>query len=258
MLKATKRKWLTFALCIIAMLLVLVIVSFFIPIYGEICSKSEYSGEKECATHYIATFVVLSVGEFLEAHDGAMVAIATIFIAAFTFNLKRSTDRLWKAGKKQIRLARDEFDATHRPRLAIRRVWAQLATNEAVNIEFTIVNTGEAPIVSWIWNAQILLLDVLGEVHFILTYDSKTQKSQVGPLEVGEGRVTTFVDHVSLDPSDFLKISRKSKFLHIVGFVAYVDKVGVTRRTGFFRFYDPDVHRFRLVYDSEYELEYQD
>jgi hypothetical protein len=49
-----------------------------------------------------------------------MTAAATIAIAYFTLNLKRSTDNLWEASERQIRLARDDFDATHRPWVSVK------------------------------------------------------------------------------------------------------------------------------------------
>ena len=42
--------------------------------------------------------------EWLETHDGAITALATIAIAGFTYTLYRSTEKLWKAGEQQIAL----------------------------------------------------------------------------------------------------------------------------------------------------------
>ena len=263
MLKAEKRNWLTFALCLLAVFLVFVVVSFFVPFYPDICSKNENSGKEECAAHYVATFVLLSVAEFLEAHDGAIVAIATIFIAWFTFQLrsatvglKDSTDKLWSAGENQIALARDEFNATHRPRVSIRRMSANVAASDKAGIEFTIINTGEISIANCIWNANILLLSEIGAIHWVPIYLKKTSSSYKKPLKVGEGTVRRVLDVPAFDPADILSITRKKKFLHVVGFVAYTDAAGTTRRMGFFRYYDSDRQRFRKIDDPEYE--YQD
>ena len=196
MLKAVKRKWLTFALCIALVVLVLAALSFFIPIYPEICSGDEQPGNEACSTHYIATFVLLSVGEFLEAHDGAIVAIATIFIAWFTYQLrsatvglKDSTDKFWSAGKSQIALIGrqtdlaekqhdlqwNEYFATHRPRIVVTRLTADLRPNSPVRINFTFINNGEATIKRCNWNAGILLLKSSGEIHGIFNYTTNKQ-----------------------------------------------------------------------------------
>jgi hypothetical protein len=53
--------------------------------------------------------------EWLESHKGAVTALATIAIAAFTGTLWWSTHRLWQ-------VTQQSFVATNRPRLTIRAV----------------------------------------------------------------------------------------------------------------------------------------
>jgi phosphatidylserine/phosphatidylglycerophosphate/cardiolipin synthase-like enzyme len=67
-------------------------------------------------------YILLCVGRFLEAHNGAISAIAAGVIAWFTVTLSRSTRRLAQDSVAQIKLARDEFNATHRPRVRARLV----------------------------------------------------------------------------------------------------------------------------------------
>ena len=132
--KAQKRNWITFALCVLVICVVLVIVSFFIPLYPEICSKNEYTYQKDCSTHYIAVFLIRYLGEAIEAHNGAIVAVATIFIAGFTYQLraatiglKDSTNKLWEAGEKQYGVAKQAADA------------ADLSARAAIAIELPII-----------------------------------------------------------------------------------------------------------------------
>lgn len=45
------------------------------------------------------------IGHFTEKYHDAVIAAGTVFIAIFTFTLWRSTNRLWEAGEKQIRVS---------------------------------------------------------------------------------------------------------------------------------------------------------
>jgi hypothetical protein len=54
------------------------------------------------------------------ADSDALTAVSTLLIAVFTFTLYRSTTRLWEASERQIRLARDDFEATHRPWVSVK------------------------------------------------------------------------------------------------------------------------------------------
>jgi hypothetical protein len=110
MQKAEKRNWLTFALCVFLIVSVLVAVALFISIYSDTCGTNELAGNAECIARYIPTSIFLPVGRFLEDHDGTIIAIATIFIAWFTYQLRRataglkeSTDKLWSVNEKQLR-----------------------------------------------------------------------------------------------------------------------------------------------------------
>jgi hypothetical protein len=105
------------------------------------CRQSSKDHDKPA--DYVAG--ALALGQFAETHDGAITAVATIFIAAFTIVLAvrtgglfketarlraianvqqtdflrsiKATERLAEAAHKSAELARDEFNATHRPHL---------------------------------------------------------------------------------------------------------------------------------------------
>ncbi|MGO8855144.1 MAG: hypothetical protein ACLQO1_05465 [Steroidobacteraceae bacterium] len=59
---------------------------------------------------------------WLDVHNGAVTAVATIVIAAFTVFLVRVSNRQASLISDQIKLARDEFMATHRPRIRVRNL----------------------------------------------------------------------------------------------------------------------------------------
>jgi len=67
----------------------------------EVCEISK-EGAKECTSNGIIGLTFRKIGSSLDIFGALITAIATIFIARFTFTLKQSTDRLWDAGERQI------------------------------------------------------------------------------------------------------------------------------------------------------------
>jgi hypothetical protein len=206
--------------------------------------------------NYVRDLAMRTVEWFRGLSRDDWLTSAIVLMAVFTAGLWRSTSRLWKASEIQIRLARDAFSATHRPRLVVRRMGVELVKDTPITVEFTIVNTGEEKVTSCNWNTVIMLLNVAGGVHGQLHYETDTADFHDGPLSVGEGMKKRIQDKTSLAPSDLADIEKKKVVLHVVGHVAYSDRAGITRQTGFFRYYDAEKRRFRVIDDPEYE--YQD
>src|SRR6267154_4374112 len=65
---------------------------------------------------------VICEGAFVDANREAITAAATVAIAAFTLVLWLATSRQARLTAQTIALARDEFNATHRPRIRVRHV----------------------------------------------------------------------------------------------------------------------------------------
>lgn len=188
-------------------------------------------------------------------HDD-WLAMLTGAIALFTAVLAWSTRKLWKAGEKQIALAREAMGVTHRPRISVRRMGAVLNTEEPIKIEFAIVNVGEAAATGYTWNTAILYLKAVGAIQEAPTFDPGTAGSSDATLQTGEGKNIQFTEGSDLGPKQLRDITYGTEILHLIGYIAYKDKRGTTRRTGFLRYYDRESRRFRVVDDPEYE--YQD
>lgn len=188
-------------------------------------------------------------------HDDWLAAL-TGSIALFTAVLAWSTRKLWKAGEKQIALAREAMGATQRPRIAVRRMAVVLAPEEPIKIEFAIVNVGEAAATSYTWNTAILYLKAAGAIQEAPTFELGTAGSSDAALQPGEGKNIQYADGGDLGPKQLRDITYGTEILHVIGYITYRDKRGTTRRTGFLRHYDRESRRFRAVDDPEYE--YQD
>lgn len=78
-----------------------------IPFNGEICEKPDNTGYKECAPHNFPVYLAFKTQKGLDALGVAITALATIAIAWFTWTLRKSTDRLWKAGDEQLKFVKE-------------------------------------------------------------------------------------------------------------------------------------------------------
>jgi len=189
---------------------------------------------------------------FLEAHDGAVVAVATVFIAIFTLILAWVTGRLAKSTKTSIELARAEFTATFRPKIIVRRVFQIDSTQEdAMRVRFSVVNIGgSAAHVFEHGKAIESFVDAppsppsTEQTAFVL------KSGETRDLEVEiPGSFQLFFDHYVFSGGP------KEPQIHLHGFVRYRDGTGETiRETAFLRRYDGK--RFIPSQNSDYE--YQD
>jgi hypothetical protein len=86
---------------------------------------------------------VRCTGRFVEGHGVGITAIATIIIAAFTATLWGATRQQGSLTFESLKLARQEFSATHRPRIVVRFI--QGPFDDAIEPQFvwvTVANVG--------------------------------------------------------------------------------------------------------------------
>src|ERR1700733_2684279 len=81
--------------------------------------------------------------EFLDKYNGAVTAVATAFIAIFTIVLVFVTGRQARLTTAALNLARQEFVATHRPRVIVRYIQGPFENDEGRQFYWiTFVNIG--------------------------------------------------------------------------------------------------------------------
>jgi len=113
--------------------------------------------------------VVRCTGTFIDSNHDSITAIATVFIALFTITLWWASAGQYDLIEQQIKLARDDFNATHRPWIPISRAtfnsgfnWVQ--GNAIVVISIACKNSGNSParrvslaarIFPFLWNDDI-------------------------------------------------------------------------------------------------------
>lgn len=134
---ARKHPWLSAFAGSATFLLLLFFGSLFVQVVREICTKNEYTNKPDCAYHHIGPFAILWVVEIIDSHNGFVTALATLVMAAFTGTLWFVTNKSVRVARgqfefdrqafrgsmeatvAQIELARDEFNATHRPKIIV-------------------------------------------------------------------------------------------------------------------------------------------
>jgi hypothetical protein len=177
--------------------------------------------------------------------------------AACTAILALATLGLAIATRYQVRLARDEFAATHRPRLRIRS--AQLTYIEVDQVpqgRLTIVNVGDSAA-----TITELFADIACRIGRAFGEGRPNLRNPQGivrkVLNRGEHAEFFIISSDRIFPQDYQrhKFGQESGTC-IVGKVTYADANGVIRATGFFRSYDRA--REYCVRDNEPDYEYED
>jgi hypothetical protein len=130
-----------------------------------------------------------------------------------------------EAARDGVKVARDEFNATHRPKLRVRCMKPNPFGNP-VEVQYAIVNVGETPAI--IKRHEITLCKAKETLQGV--------SLECPQLERGESR--TFGTNFDAQFEYGWGIAADSSILTIQGIVEYEDKVGILRRTGFLRIYD--------------------
>lgn len=208
---------------------------------------------------------------FVDTHNGAVTAIATIIIAAFTVILAFVTRRQALLTREVIKLSRNEFTATHRPKLKVRHV----RLRESVALPTAFFNHGEdidgSIVVVNVGGTKAKIVDSRYRIFFsqesvlpISTpYDRDYQTLfEIGhSLDVGESRTAPIVDKVIMKPAppgidvELRQFERGRWKLYVMGWIRYQDEVGADRFMGFCRLRNNEDGRFRAVDDPDYEYE---
>jgi hypothetical protein len=112
---------------------------------SEQASAADYAGNYACASMHEAIFRFIRLIWDRADHDN-IIALGTVMIAAFTYVLYRSTDKLWAAGERQ--LLHLENTAELRLRAYIFVEWAKLECEQGTEdwaIHVLVKNAGQTP-----------------------------------------------------------------------------------------------------------------
>ena len=138
-----------------------------IPVHGEICKEGAKAGEEACTSYNLLPFLLIKIGQALDALGVAITALATIAIAWFTWSLRRSTDKLWDAGERQLKLLADTSAAQARDMQDSILVAKDAATAAKDQVELSrraLINVQRAMIVATKTHAMVGIKGSTGEV----------------------------------------------------------------------------------------------
>lgn len=183
-------------------------------------------------------------------------AIATVSIAAFTLVLMAATIWQGRFTSKMINLAREEFIATHRPKVRVRAVRRFAPENAFWSARAIIINCGESGAVIDAVDMRLMNRDEIEPaldnaiVDIFPAHQPSTDKT---PLVPGARRVlfqTSIIQRNTMD-----EILDETNIC-VIGRIVYLDKNGTQRQTGFFWAWDSQRHRFGPV--EGHELTYEE
>jgi hypothetical protein len=205
--------------------------------------------------------------QFMDTHNGAVTAVATVFIAVFTIVLAYVTARQAKLTDESVKLGRDEFIASHRPKFEIREPY--LATIQcpadgteriAHQVRFILANSGDGAgtivegfalvmeIPHGRWQHLAVEKGEKGVNNFgaiALAAGAHEDKTIDLPAGISEMIVSNFTRHERNEPM----VPR----IFLRGYVGYVDKAGTRRRTAFCRPLDYGTKMFVRTDDRDYD-----
>jgi hypothetical protein len=244
-----------------------------IPMQGEICREAADKTHEYCTPHNIAYVVLHWISHTLNYYGGLITAIATVFLAFFTYTL-------WATGERQARLiidgrrtshrqfllialqtdllekqkeiSRIQFLTSHRPQMKIRQLVFDIGSPAGkLNYSYMIVNTGSNDGVVTEMN-QTIVYQEGKRLTGPLTNEPDTMRRVSISLAPGEFEYVYFSDDVPADEFH-RQVLANAIPVSIFGFVTYTDVLGKIRRTGFFRNYNVRSRRFEAMDDPEYE-----
>jgi hypothetical protein len=208
-----------------------------------------------------AARIATAIFDFLEKYNGALTAVATAFIAVFTIVLARVTGKQARLTTDALNLARQEFVATHRPRIVLRYIQGPFENEEGRQfIWISFVNTGANTATIEAFGADLAKRSDGTDEWFPPGLDAGPKEIAPIVLACGERHVFTVTEREVSESELEIQIFREAVRDHqvcAVGVIRYKDDNGVARDTGFFRVLD-DKRRSFVLSEHDSEMEYQD
>lgn len=196
--------------------------------------------------------------------DDPMVWLTMALVIA-NFFLWQTTRTAANAARDSIKLAREEFNASHRPRLVVRRV--QLRFDPEKNqcgINFVVANVGDSIATNLRGLINIKVIDAQQmrsfEYESMPKYEGNwTDLSKLiatttaSPDLKGGQRAFIFIQFDELTEDSMSIIRQGARVLYFYGVIDYQDQEGRRRDMAFFRTYQSLPNNFVSKDDPDYE-----
>jgi hypothetical protein len=222
--------------------------------------RQNYTPEKYCtalAGPLIGSVwrIFVWVGHILHEYDKEIVALFTAILTISTVALWWSTRKLWVAGENQFKLAREEFIATHRPKIKIHAV--EITRRE---VSETDIRIGASILCFNIGESAAKNVEVRGQIFMGPSFAIDVQRPIVRTFpEVSSGQKLRAEMNSDWQVVHAAAGRRTGIFCYCIGWIAYCDDNGYRRETGFClqaEFSNSDGDRWVSAGKPEYEYEY--
>lgn len=223
------------------------------------CIEKEKRSEASDAEHkqnsYGPITVINCAGQMVNDGGVLVTALATVAIAWFTLSLRDVSREQGRITNEQLRLAREEFIASHRPRLRVRA----MQTDGLGGASFiTIANVGESAAtitgIVGIFRVQRDRVWITGSPDLS---KANTPHESVRKFHPG-GRHTYLMSMTEPSEPVLKEIMEGRLVIYAAGTIIYADDIGTERCTGFCWAYDPQLREFvdpALPRETEYNYE---
>jgi hypothetical protein len=223
-----------------------------IPAAPKVCEQAAGSNEQHCTPHRIPAFLFIEATKTFNDYGAAITALATIAIAAFTWTLKQSTDKLWEASHDELAVAKDSAVAAKRSALVAEAALLSLerpylflrpkfncshqrpalpdgSFGFGFKMEFGFTNFGRSPGIAGITKAS-LFLD-----QFPPRIDENRMFVRLGSRIVAQGAAADWPPCLlgPMTAEDYARWSDGSVTLFFIGELAYADVLGNEYVCGF-------------------------
>jgi hypothetical protein len=201
--------------------------------------QNSAKGEEQSAIPVGVWHVVQCEAVSLNENNGAVTAVATLGIAAFTLILWLATSRQAFLTSEIIGLTREEFLASHRPLLVVHSLRileidpSRLPDDQPLRVQFGVINAGTS---AGTVTGSAVYLDVLPRIDRPYLPELPPNKTPIIPLrrfDVGatDNRVEVTSDRYGY--GNFVNNPDKTPYLS--GWIVYEDGRGHARTTFFCR-----------------------
>lgn len=198
----------------------------------------------------------------LNTYSGAVTAIATVFMAIFTYVLIRVSSRQARLISDQVRLGREEFNATHRPEISILSLEPihEATEDEKVAVQVMYVNKGRSVARKILVEAHISQRPL--PLQSNISLGGRPGATNVVKPDLKSGMKDYFlVESEILSRSAVVQGMAESRGQGVssivcIGRISYYDGLEGRRETGFCRIYDSRSERWGPIDNAEYEYCY--
>jgi hypothetical protein len=253
------------ALALVILLWFVALILFLGPIYQLQCEGCAYNESyQERLTSLDCLFIGLFVGALKWVGrnsaeiSAAITATATIAIAFFTETLWRATTQQGELTRESINLARAEFVSTHRPKIRVRKFVLRYSTQGAptVTVKYEIINIGNTKATTLLNDVTIRFSPIGTDKPIEVTQSVTLSKEMPG----GEWCEVALYFRPNITKEALVEcLTSPEDRIIVTGFSHYQDDNGITRRTGFYRIWDPtNGGRLRHAKPIDPDYEYED